>query len=211
MADSNYLTIAKYLMAHGYSRAAAAGIAGTIAGESGGNPESEGSGGRGLIGWTPPSKLPDSAFTGDPQHDLTAQLAQVLVYNNAQGSSLVEQLKKQTSPIAAADFFSQRFERPRVTDSDVRSTVVDQVYKELGGTPVGNEGSGGQPAQATLTAAEGSGLIAGAGSFLHGSAVVLDRAFAMFAPGQGWRLAFGAAAVVLLFMSFRAFTGVRVA
>lgn len=37
---ANLLTIAKYLMANGLNRAAAAGVAGTIDGESGGNPES---------------------------------------------------------------------------------------------------------------------------------------------------------------------------
>ena len=49
-ASANLLTIAKYMQANGYSRAAAAGIAGCVDGESGGNPESQGSGGNGLIG-----------------------------------------------------------------------------------------------------------------------------------------------------------------
>jgi hypothetical protein len=29
----------------------------------------------------------------------------------------------------------------------------------------------------------------------------------MFAPGQGWRLAFGASALLLLYLSYRAFGG----
>lgn len=55
--SANYIVIARYLVAHGYSGAAAAGVVGDIAGESGGNPESVGSGGGGLIGWTPLSSM----------------------------------------------------------------------------------------------------------------------------------------------------------
>lgn len=76
-----------------------------------------------------------------------------------------------------------------------------------GETTGGGSGSGDGTAQATLTAAEGSSLLGGAGSLLHGTAVVLDRFFAMFAPGQGFRLLFGLSALVLLFLSFKAFGG----
>jgi hypothetical protein len=44
-----------------------------------------------------------------------------------------------------------------------------------------------------------------AGALVHGTAVVLDRAFALFAPGQGWRIAFGLAALLLFYMAWRAF------
>jgi hypothetical protein len=59
----------------------------------------------------------------------------------------------------------------------------------------GAGGSGAQNAEtaAFLTSSSG-GVLAGAGGLLHGSAVVLDRAFSMFAPGNGWRLVFGAVA-----------------
>lgn len=67
-------------------------------------------------------------------------------------------------------------------------------------------GSGNNSADATLTAAQGGSLLGGAGSLLHGAAVVLDRAFALFAPGQGWRVVFTLAAIVLLVMSFKVFT-----
>jgi hypothetical protein len=64
-------------------------------------------------------------------------------------------------------------------------------------------GSGGSGSSPVPT----GGLLSGAGSLIHGTSVVLDRAFAMFAPGQGWRLVFGAAALMLAFLSFRAFSG----
>jgi hypothetical protein len=124
----NMVTVAKYLMSNGYSRAAAAGIAGCIAGESGGDPESQGSGGNGLIGWTPPLA---GAVTGNPSRDLAFQMAAILDYNNAQGSGLIAQLNAQPNALAAAMFYSKRFERPLVTYSDVRPVTAAAVYAAL--------------------------------------------------------------------------------
>jgi LysM repeat protein len=137
ISDGNYLlAIGQYLVDNGYSKAAAAGIASCIDGESGGNPESEGSGGGGLIGWTPlGSALPNAnIITGDASQDMMTQLADILYYNSHEiGQSAVNELNSQTDPVAAADFFSQGFERPAVTNSDVVPSVAEQVYSELGG------------------------------------------------------------------------------
>jgi hypothetical protein len=46
------------------------------------------------------------------------------------------------------------------------------------------------------TGSQLGGLISEAGSLLHGMAEALDWVFGFFAPGQGWRLAFGAGAAV---------------
>jgi hypothetical protein len=121
---------------NGYSAAAAAGIASCIDGESGGNPESLGDGGGGLIGWTPlSSAMPNSDIvTGNVSQDMLTQLADILYYNsNEIGQSQVDELNSQTDPVAAADFYSQNFERPAVTDSDVVASVAEQVFSELGG------------------------------------------------------------------------------
>ncbi len=75
--------IVSFLLAHGYSHNAAAGIAGNIYQESKGNPESVGMGGGGLIGWTP---LPSGFVTGNPAADLQTQLAAVLTYNQGWSS-----------------------------------------------------------------------------------------------------------------------------
>jgi LysM repeat protein len=133
---NNLLAIAQYLVDNGYSKAAAAGIASCIYGESGGNPESVGSGGGGLIGWTPLGSARPNAniVTGNPSQDLITQMADILYYNsNEIGQSKVTELNSQTDPVAAADFFSQNFERPAVTDSDVVPSVAEQVFSELGG------------------------------------------------------------------------------
>ena len=134
--SNNLMYVAEYMTVNGYSQAAAAGIASCVDGESGGNPEAQGSGGRGLIGWTPPSTLADSAFTGNPQNDLPAQCAQILAYNNAQGSGLIAMLNAQTTPIGAAMFYSLHFERPLIPYSDVRPITATSVYAALqkGGT-----------------------------------------------------------------------------
>jgi LysM repeat protein len=133
---NNLLAIGQYLMDNGYSAAAAAGVASCVDGESGGNPESVGSGGGGLIGWTPLGSAAPNAniITGDASQDMTTQLADIMYYNsNEIGQSLVDELNSQTDPVAAADFYSQNFEKPAVTDSDVVSSVAEQVFSELGG------------------------------------------------------------------------------
>jgi hypothetical protein len=133
---NNLLAIGQYLVDNGYSKAAAAGVASCVDGESGGNPESVGSGGGGLIGWTPLGSAAPNAniVTGNASADMMAQLADILYYNsNEIGSSQVAGLNSQTDPVAAADFFSQHFEKPAVTNSDVRSSVAEQVFSELGG------------------------------------------------------------------------------
>jgi hypothetical protein len=136
----NLVNVGKYLMAHGYSKAAAAGIAGTIAGESGGNPESVGSGGNGLIGWTPPKP---GIVTGNATADLNKQMADIVAYNNQNDPTEIGKLDAETNPVAAADFYSQIFERPAVKDSDVRPSIANEVFKALGGTPVTDDSSPG--------------------------------------------------------------------
>jgi LysM repeat protein len=132
---NNLLAVAQYMVENGYSDAAAAGIASCIEGESGGNPESVGSGGGGLIGWTPIGSAAPNAniITGNVEQDMMAQLADILFYNsNEIGQSLVDQLNGISDPVEAADFYSQNFEKPAVTDSDVVPSVAEQIFSELG-------------------------------------------------------------------------------
>jgi LysM repeat protein len=133
---NNLLAIGQFLAGNGYSKAAAAGIASCIDGESEGNPESVGDGGGGLIGWTPLSSAqPDAnVVTGNVEQDMMTQLNDILFYNSHEiGQSAVNQLNAISDPVAAADFFSQNFERPAVTDSDVVPSVAQQIFSDLGG------------------------------------------------------------------------------
>jgi phage-related protein len=130
---SNLVAVAKYLVAHGLSKDAAAGVAGDIDGESGGNPESVGTGGFGLIGWTGNTQGLPSGYTkptGNATKDLDVQMAGVLGYIQANGG-VAELNAASTSTTAAGDFFSQHFERPLVLDSDTRLTVANQVLAAL--------------------------------------------------------------------------------
>lgn len=135
IASGNYLlAVAHYLVGHGYSDAAAAGIASCVDGESGGNPESVGSGGGGLIGWTPLSSAAPNpnVITGNVAQDMMTQLSDLLYYNSVEiGQSQVTQLNSIGNPVSAADFFSLNFERPAITYSDVVPSVADQIFAEL--------------------------------------------------------------------------------
>jgi hypothetical protein len=137
ISSGNYLlAVGQYLVENGYSDAAAAGVASCVYGESAGNPESVGTGGGGLIGWTPiGSAAPNSnIITGNPAQDMMAQLSDLLYYNSTEiGQSLVSQLNGISDPVEAADFYSQNFEKPAVTDSDVVPSVAEQIYSDLSG------------------------------------------------------------------------------
>lgn len=132
--NQNLMTVARYLVSNGYSKPAAAGICGCIAGEApGASPEAMqggGSGGGGLIQWTPISAHP-GYVTGNADKDMQTQLPAIIEYNNAQGAGLVAMLNQISDPVAAARFYSENFERPRVKDSDVRASVAQSVYKQL--------------------------------------------------------------------------------
>jgi hypothetical protein len=133
---TNLDSIAQYLESNGFSQAAAAGIAGTIAGESGGNPESVGSGGAGLIGNTPPYP---GEVTGNAQKDFDSQLNNLIQYADSNSAEAVARggvnlatLKNATNPTQAASWWSA-FEGPLVPGSDIRTNVVNQVYQDLNG------------------------------------------------------------------------------
>lgn len=97
---------------------------------------------------------------------------------------------------------------------DEPAGAAEAVVKKNHGTlpgklPSGNQPSGGnQQAQLTSFLSSGSGgVLSDAGGLLHGAAVVIDRIFGMFAPGQGWRFVFGLAALVLALLGAKAFMG----
>ncbi len=108
MLPLNYATIVNFLVANGNTPMAAVGIAGNIYQESDGNPESVGTGGGGLIGWTP---LPAGFVTGNAVADLQTQLSALLSYNQ-EWAEYIPALNAATSPTDAADIYMNDFERP---------------------------------------------------------------------------------------------------
>jgi len=121
-------SIVTFLLAHGYSDNAAAGIAGNMYQESKGDPESVGMGGGGLIGFTP---LPSGYVTGNPAADLQTQLNAVLTYNQGWASYLPA-LNAAASPADAAYIYVTDFERagiPAVLVGDIhRGGVFAHLY-----------------------------------------------------------------------------------
>jgi hypothetical protein len=128
MLPANYTEIVTFLTAHGYTGNAAAGIAGNIYQESGGNPESIGSVGGGLIGWTP---LPGGFVTGNPAADLQTQLAAILTYNQGWAQYLPT-LNAAGSPAQAADIYVTDFERAGIPAASNREASANAVAAGCG-------------------------------------------------------------------------------
>jgi len=124
----NYPEIVSFLTAHGYTGNAAAGIAGNIYQESHGDPEAVGSGGGGLIGWTP---LPGGLVTGNPSADLQAQLAAILTYNQ-RWAQYLPALNSAGSPAEAADIYVTDFERAGMPAASNREAAADAVAQACG-------------------------------------------------------------------------------
>jgi hypothetical protein len=134
-ATAGVQTVARYVMAHGGTREAGAGVGGTVAGESGGNPEAVqagGGGGTGLIQWTPGS----SAFpiqpliTGNVGRDMAVQLVDMMAYIASRGGiGAINAAGASGGPMGAAREFSM-MEAPLVPGSDIRPSVVAQLYAQ---------------------------------------------------------------------------------
>ena len=120
--------IVSFLLAHGYSHNAVAGIAGNIYQESKGDPEAIGMGGGGLIGWTP---LRSGLITGNPSADLQTQLAAVLVYNEG-WSSYLPALNAAASPASAAYIYVTDFERAGIPAAATREASAANVASACG-------------------------------------------------------------------------------
>ena len=128
LLPDNVTAIVTFLLAHGYSDNAAAGIAGNMYQESKGNPESEGMGGGGLIGFTP---LPGGYVTGNPAADLQTQLEAVLTYNQ-QWSGYLPELNDAASPADAAYIYVTDFERAGIPAASTREASAEDVASACG-------------------------------------------------------------------------------
>jgi hypothetical protein len=128
MLPENFPAIVGFFTAHGYTKMAAAGIAGNMYQESKGDPESAGSGGGGLIGFTP---LPADYVTGNVAADLHTQLEAVLAYNQ-QWAAYIPALNAATTPTRAADVYMNDFERPGIPAAYNREGAANAVAAACG-------------------------------------------------------------------------------
>lgn len=149
--------IYQYLTSVGYSPIAAAGILGNIGVEGPTGPESQGTGGAGLIGWTPPSAaFPITPIvTGNPTRDLHVQLTDLVAWgkrNNAAPGIM----NSARTPAAAAALWETHAERAGVVVMAERQSIANQVYRAAksgnwpsGGTPLGASNPTGAPTDIT--------------------------------------------------------------
>jgi Phage tail lysozyme len=126
---ANYRPIASFLSSNGFTKFAAAGVAGNIDAESGGNPEIlevGGGGGGGLIQWTP---YPPGYITGNVQQDLMTQLNAILSWGGGPGI-----VNRATSPSNAAELYQDYYEKPANLSASLptRMSSANAVYKAMG-------------------------------------------------------------------------------
>lgn len=128
LIPQNAGVIGGYLLSNGYSKNATAGILGNMYRESHGDPESVGTGGGGLIGFTP---LPPGYVTGNPQKDMQTQLPAVLKFNQI-WSQYIPMLNAASSPTVAADIYVKYFERAGVPAAAEREQSATDVAAACG-------------------------------------------------------------------------------
>ena len=128
MLPQNVTAIVSFLLAHGYSHNAAAGIAGNIYQESKGNPESVGMGGGGLIGWTP-LRSASSPATRPPTCRPSSRRCST--YNQG-WSSYLPALNAAASPASAAYIYVTDFERAGIPAAATREASAANVASACG-------------------------------------------------------------------------------
>lgn len=164
---ANGAAIFKYLMAFAHmTPIAAAGAIASIYGESAWNPLAAGTGGRGLIGWTPPGTISDAAYTGG----LSTQLPQILRFISTSGDwGVISEMNKATSVFQAANEWGKGVERYGINDVHAEGIALAQgilnAYTKGGAQIVNGTVNGG------VTAGTGSGIVANGYSYAQGGRV----------------------------------------
>lgn len=111
----------------GGNKIAAAGAIASIWGESTWNPFAQGTGGRGLIGWTPPGTISEAAFRGG----MATQEPAILQFVTRNGDSgVIAEMFRATSVLEAANLWGKGVERFGI--NDVHSTGLN-LAKQIAG------------------------------------------------------------------------------
>jgi phage-related protein len=134
-------------------RIAATGATASIWGESGWNPESVGTGGNGLIGWTPPRP---GIVTGNVTRDLAKQLPMIKEFIAQSGDEgVIREMMGATSVLQAANLWGKGVERYGINDVHSEGiSLAEGIAARVGGkgsaitgpkkvNPKGVYGSGG--------------------------------------------------------------------
>jgi hypothetical protein len=114
---------------HG-NKIAAAGATASIWGESTWNPFAVGSGGRGLIGWTPEGTISNAAFSGGMKTQLPAIID--FVYKSGDTGAIAEMLGA-TSVLSAANIWGKKVERYGINDVHPTGVRLASSFMDQGG------------------------------------------------------------------------------
>lgn len=200
-AFENAEAIYKGLLAMGLSTNAAAGVAGNIYQESHGNPGSPSGAGGGLFGETVAN---GGSTTGG---SLTEQLQALAAYI-AKNGSISDINAHASTPQAAADYFSDNYERPGIPDLSNREDAAEWVAQAAQsgnwgtsqGTPPPANGQGGLlsfPGEITNFFSDFDAFVSKLawlvnpaswlriGAFLVGVTLLLLALYALIAVGEG--------------------------
>jgi hypothetical protein len=126
-AFANGLQLYKYLRQNlfGGNKIAAAGAAASIWGESGWNPFAVGTGGRGLIGWTPEGTISNAAFAGG----MKTQLPEILQFvKNAGDFPAILAMMGSKTVSAAANIWGKRVERYGINDVHAQGIALASQF-----------------------------------------------------------------------------------
>lgn len=154
--------LAEYLF-HGNMRAAA-GAAASIAGESGWNPASVGTGGRGLIGWTPVGTISNAAFSGG----LSTQLPAIIQFVKSNGdmgviAEMIQAADAGASISSLAQLWGKGVERYGI--NDVHATGVNEATSIMNNLSSGVTGIGTgvvtNPGSSQITTSAGTYALGG--------------------------------------------------
>lgn len=165
---ANAEAIFQGLTGGGLSPVAASGVLGNIEAESGGDLNSVGSGGGGLLGYTPISSAPPGGAPGSP---LSAQISAALAYIQNSYPGGIAHLNSITDPEQAGESFAQYGERCAACTNyngagfgqlPIRGANAQQVFAAFEAGTLGSAGTGA-PASGTTAGAFG---IPGLPSFL---------------------------------------------
>jgi hypothetical protein len=139
---SNGVELYNYLLTNLFSghRIAAAGATASIWGESNWNPFAVGTGGRGLIGWTPPGTISDSAFRGG----MRTQLPAIIDFVRRNGDmGAIQQMLGSRSVSDAAWIWGRRVERFGIPDvHSAGIALATQIMNQTGSAITHSSGRG---------------------------------------------------------------------
>lgn len=137
---ANGRQIYNYLLRNlfGGNKIAAAGATASIWGESTWNPFAQGTGGRGLIGWTPPSTISNADFNGGMRTQLPAILRFVV---NSGDQGAIAKMFHATSVTDAANIWGKDVERFGINDVHSTGIALATRFMKNGGAVFDNGGT----------------------------------------------------------------------